>query len=68
MAYVYLLKLYEEIEKRLQEIYLLSQQKTERSPYQQGRIDLLKEFRVYLSDNMNNKLPKRIRKRLAGKI
>ena len=68
MAYVYLLKLYEENEKRLQEIYLLSQQKTERSPYQQGRIDLLKEFRVYLSDNMNNKLPKRIRKRLAGKI
>lgn len=65
MAYIYLLKLYEEIEKRLLQIDSLFTEKYEMTPYQKGRRDVLKEFKLYLNDNMNNKLPKRIRKRLA---
>ena len=67
MSYIYLINLYEEIEKRLHQIDSLSTDKSETPPYQQGRSDILKEFKIYLADNMNSKLPKRIRKRLTEK-
>ncbi len=35
--------------------------------FHQGRIDLLNEFRLYLADNMNNKLPKRLRNKTSLK-
>ena len=67
MAYIYLLNLYEEIEKRVQQINSMSEDNNEKIMYRQGRLDILKEFRLYLSDNMNDKLPKRVRKRLTEK-
>ncbi len=68
MAYIYLLNLYDEIEKRIDH---LSEQKADNSrtgtvQFEQGQKDLLIEFKQYLADNMNNKLPKRIRKRMSG--
>ena len=65
MAYTYLLNLYDEIEKRVQQINSQPAEETEKYMYKQGRLDILKEFKQYLTDNMNNKLPKRIRKRLS---
>ncbi len=68
MAYIYLLNLYDEIEKRID---LLTEKpaadkKKEISPFEAGQQDLLMEFKRYLADNMNNKLPKRIRKKLSN--
>jgi hypothetical protein len=62
MAYIYLLNLYDEIEKRLTALETNGDQDL----FKTGRQDLLREFKQYLTDNMNDKLPKRIRKRLSG--
>ena len=65
MAYIYLLNLYKEIDERQRQIDLLISENSGITPYEQGRKDILKEFRIYLTENMNSKLPKRIRRRLA---
>ncbi len=79
MAYIYLLNLYETIEERINQAQKVDRksgttvtagrtkklQKTD-DQFQQGRIDLLNEFKNYLIDNMNDKLPKRLRKKLAA--
>ena len=67
MAYIYLLNLYEEIEKRLQQIDSLGTEESGTTHYQQGRRDILIEFRTFLTDNLNDKLPRRIRKRLTDR-
>jgi hypothetical protein len=64
MAYVYLLDLYKYIDERLGQAAdgldnadgdLLSVK------YEQGRIDALSEFKDFLKENFNPKLPRRIR-------
>lgn len=65
MAYVYLLNLYDEIEKRVQEINSQQTGDSVQAGHEQGRLDVLQEFKQFLTDNMNDKLPKRIRKRLS---
>ncbi|MCP3876441.1 MAG: hypothetical protein GY699_25275 [Desulfobacteraceae bacterium] len=67
MAYIYLLNLYEKIDLRLDEANALKT-KGKKTPDEKrmldGKIDILLEFKEFLSDNLNRKLPKRIRKRL----
>lgn len=65
MAYIYLLNLYEEIEKRFQQLDSQLTEENEKVLYTQGQLDILKEFKQYLADNMSDKLPKRIRKCLS---
>lgn len=69
MAYIYLLNLYDEIEKRLEAINTqeAAAGSAESDRFARGRQDLLNEFKQYLSDNMNDKLPRRIRKQLSAK-
>ena len=65
MAYVYLLDLYKHIEKRMEDARHGLQQADGDVPdskFEQGRIDILTEFRDFLKDNFNPKLPRRIRK------
>jgi hypothetical protein len=67
MAYIYLLNLYEKIDLRLDEANDLMSQAdmTENEKrFLAGRIDILSEFRQFTSDNLDRKLPKRIRKKL----
>ena len=70
MAYVYLLDLYKYIDERLGQAAdgldnadgdLLSVK------YEQGRIDALSEFKDFLKENFNPKLPRRIRESLIQK-
>ena len=67
MAYTYLLNLYDEIEARLGSLsgQDLAGDGSAGTMFRKGRQDLLNEFKQYLADNMNDKLPKRIRKRLS---
>ena len=69
MAYIYLLNLYDEIEKRLKSIDTreTAGSSPESERFARGRQDLLNEFKQYLADNMNDKLPRRIRKQLSAK-
>lgn len=70
MAYIYLFNLYDELEKKSQMIRREQQAcepDTQDYLYQQGRLDVLDQFKKYLADNMNDKLPKRLRKKLAAK-
>lgn len=62
MAYTYLLDLYKEIDRRLADARIGDTE----DPALRGRIDILEELRTFLTDNMNDKLPKRIRKRLMS--
>ena len=62
MAYTYLLDLYEEIDRRLAD----ARGGDTEDPALRGKIDILEEFRTFLTQNMNDKLPKRIRKRLMS--
>jgi len=67
MAYIYLLNLYETIDRRLEETKALisKEQKTgEDIRILEGRRDVLLEIKQFLFDTLNHKLPKRIRKRL----
>ncbi len=68
MAYVYLLNLYQKIDLQLNEIKaLLSDGKKARDEirFLEGRNDVLLEFREFLTLNLDDKLPKRIRKQLS---
>ena len=69
MAYIYLLNLYEKIDHRLNETKALisnKKNKPEEDGTLEGRMDVLSEFRQFLTDNMDQKLPKRIRKKMLG--
>ncbi|MCF6247512.1 MAG: hypothetical protein L3J69_09150 [Desulfobacula sp.] len=72
MAYIYLLNLYETIEERINQAKKpghksgTSKLQKADTQFHQGRIDLLNEFKSYLKDNMNEKLPKRLRKKMAA--
>ncbi|MBU1343614.1 MAG: hypothetical protein KKE44_19535 [Proteobacteria bacterium] len=69
MAYVYLLNLYEKLDLRLDETSVLISDK-KKTVHEinclEGRRDVLLEFKQFLSDNLNSRLPKRIRKRLLN--
>lgn len=65
MAYIYLLNLYDEIEKRQAASDTKNIDGNTEDHFESGRQDLLREFKQYLADNMNAKLPKRIRTRLS---
>ena len=64
MAYVYLLDLHIYIDRRLTEARR-SADKAEISPderrFHEGRIDSLSEIKDFLTENLNPKLPRRIR-------
>jgi hypothetical protein len=67
MAYIYLLNLYEKIDLHLNEAHGMTSQAdiTENDKrFHQGRVDILSEFRQFTSDQLDRKLPKRIRKKL----
>ena len=67
MAYIYLLNLYEKIDKRLnnikQSIDGISND-PEKIRFLEGRMQVLLEFKEFLKNNLNSKLPRKIRKRL----
>lgn len=67
MAYIYLLNLYDEIEKRRQNLERQTNSINANKHQIEGRKDLLNEFQQYLSDNLNDKLPRRLRKQFAQK-
>ncbi len=67
MAYIYLLDLYKKIDHHLDEIMVLltsEKQRPEQKRFLEGRKDVLLEFREFLRNNLEEKLPKRIRKQL----
>jgi len=69
MAYIYLLNLYKTIDLRLNEtkaLILNKKKKPEEIRFLEGRLDVLSEFRQFLTDNLDQKLPKRIRKKLSN--
>lgn len=64
MAYVYLMDMYKFIDERLADArQLLADEAGEPAvkQFREGRIDILKDFKEYLVDNFNPKLPRRIR-------
>ena len=67
MAYIYLLNLYEKIDERLnkakQSIDKISNN-PEKIRFLEGRIKVLLEFKEFLINNLNSKLPRKIRERL----
>lgn len=70
MAYIYLFNLYDKIDLDLKEAKKIIAQagpRSEQSIYQQGRVDAFEAFKQYLEENMNHKLPKRMRKKLDGR-
>ncbi len=70
MAYIYLLDLYKYIEERVDEASNGLDKADGDAPtakFEQGRIDALTEFQVFLKDNFNPKLPRRIRETYFGK-
>lgn len=69
MAYDYLLDLYQLVERRLQEAnqYIDNTANNPREKrFHQGRIAILLDFKNFLTDNLNPKLPRRIRERYFG--
>ena len=71
MAYVYLLDLYKFIDERLGE----SPESLDGadgdvsiSEFEKGRIEALTEFKTFLNENFNPKLPRRIRETYIGKL
>ena len=68
MAYTFLLNLYDEIDDRIKETQIelsSNQDDPEKLNALKGKIDILKEFKSFLTENLNRKLPKRIRKQLS---
>jgi hypothetical protein len=64
MAYTYLLDLYKLVDKKQADAEKNVNESQMPAPYHQGRMDLLAEFQSFLSEHLDEKLPKRIRKRL----
>ena len=70
MAYIYLLNLYEKIDERLnnikQSIDNISND-PKKLRFLQGRMQVLVEFKEFLKNNLNSKLPRKIRERLKDR-
>ena len=67
MAYIYLLNLHEKIDKKLIEAKKSvdnASNEPEKIKFIQGRIQALSEFKEFLNNNLNSKLPRKIRQRL----
>jgi len=67
MAYIYLLNLHEKIDKKLIEAKKsinYASNEPEKIKFIQGRIQVLSEFKEFLNNNLNSKLPRKIRQRL----
>ena len=66
MSYVYLLDLHQLVDQRLA-VAVQSADDSANKPgeirFHQGRIAILTEFKDFLTENLNPKLPRRIRKR-----
>ena len=70
MAYVYLLDLYKYIDERLGRATDGRDKANDDlalGKFEQGRIDSLTEFKDFLKENFNPKLPRRIRETYFGK-
>ncbi len=70
MAYIYLLNLYEKIDDRLitaKKSIDADPNEKEKVRFLEGRIQVLSELKEFLTDNLNAKLPRKIRKRLQKK-
>ncbi|MEE9118491.1 MAG: hypothetical protein V3U02_07850 [Calditrichia bacterium] len=69
MAYGYLLDLHKLIDQRLSEAGQ-SVENTENDPgerrFHEGRIEILSVFKDFLTENLNTKLPRRIRESYFG--
>ena len=70
MAYIYLLDIYKLIDQRIEDANAAlangSGDPNEKK-FQEGRIKALTDFKDYLSQNLNSRLPRRIRKDLELK-
>jgi hypothetical protein len=64
MAYTYLLDLYKLVDSKQAGAEKSMNESQVPAPYHQGRMDLLTEFQSFISEHLDDKLPKRIRKRL----
>ena len=69
MAYIYLLELYQLIDQRLAEAGQ-AVKNNENDPgekrFHEGRIEILLAFKSFLTENLNPKLPRRIRASYFG--
>jgi len=68
MAYIYLLNLHEIIDKKLNEAKKgidNASKEPEKVKFLEGRIQALSEFKEFLIDNLNIKLPRKIRQRIS---
>ena len=70
MAYIYLLDIYKLIDQRIEETKSAMSKAAGGAPiekkYQEGRIKALSDFREYLVQNFNPKLPRRIRQSIKN--
>jgi len=70
MAYIYLLDIYKLIDQRIEDanaaLANASGDPNEKK-FQEGRIKALTDFKDYLTQNLNSRLPRRIRKDLELK-
>lgn len=64
MAYTYLLDLYQVIQKRRAEARHLSRKNPGEARFQEGRMDALSNFEMFLSESFNHKLPRKIKEQL----
>ena len=68
MSHTYLIDLYDFIDKRLQETEELSQKAATGSSeaiFQKSRSETLREFKQFLADHYNRKLPRRLQSRYS---
>ena len=70
MAYIHLLDIYKLIDQRIEEATAALGKATGGDPiekkYQEGRIKALSDFKAYLTQNFNPKLPRRIRQSIKN--
>jgi len=67
MAYIYLLNLHEIIDGKLDEAkksIANALDEPEKAKFLEGRVKALSEFKEFLTENLNSKLPRKIRQRL----
>ncbi len=66
MAHTYLLDLYEEIENRLVTARAAVGEDGLDNEMARGRMEFLQEFKLFLAERYNSKLPRRIRSNYIG--
>ena len=70
MAYIYLLNLHEIIDKKINDVKkdIANTSNTHwEIKFLEGRMQTLTELRIFLTNNLNSKLPRKIRKRFKEK-